>query len=44
MAKLPPKDYRQAVEFPREVTLQPIGVVRSPYTERLVLSQQNNDE
>jgi tRNA-Thr(GGU) m(6)t(6)A37 methyltransferase TsaA len=34
MAKLPPKDYRQAVAFPREVTLQPIGVVRSPYTER----------
>ncbi|HEY9889893.1 MAG TPA: tRNA (N6-threonylcarbamoyladenosine(37)-N6)-methyltransferase TrmO [Candidatus Obscuribacterales bacterium] len=34
MPKLPPKDYIQAVDFPPAVTLQPIGVVRSPYTER----------
>jgi tRNA-Thr(GGU) m(6)t(6)A37 methyltransferase TsaA len=34
MPKLPPKDYIQAVDFPEAVTLQPIGVVRSPYTER----------
>ena len=34
MPKLPPKDYRQAVEFPQQLTLSPIGVVRSPYTER----------
>lgn len=34
MPKLPPKDYRQAVDFPREMALKAIGVVRSPYTER----------
>lgn len=34
MPKLPPKDYIQAVEFPSTVTLAPIGVVHSPYTER----------
>lgn len=34
MPKLPPKDYIQAVDFPESVALRPIGVVRSPYTER----------
>ncbi len=34
MVKFPPKDYRQAVDFPAAVTLEPIGWVRSPYTER----------
>jgi tRNA-Thr(GGU) m(6)t(6)A37 methyltransferase TsaA len=34
MPKLPPKDYIQAIDFPESVTLRPIGVVRSPYTER----------
>lgn len=34
MPKLPPKDYINAVDFPNAVTLKPIGVVRSPYTER----------
>ena len=34
MPKLPPKDYIQAVDFPQAITLQPIGVVHSPYTER----------
>ena len=34
MPKLPPKNYIQAVDFPERVTLSPIGVVRSPYTER----------
>ncbi len=34
MAKLPPKDYVQAVDVPTSVTLRPIGIVRSPYTER----------
>lgn len=34
MPKLPPKDYIQAVDLPPAVTLQVIGVVRSPYTER----------
>lgn len=34
MPKLPPKNYIQSVDFPSEVHLQPIGVVRSPYTER----------
>jgi tRNA-Thr(GGU) m(6)t(6)A37 methyltransferase TsaA len=34
MPKLPPKDYVQAIEFPETITLRPIGVVRSPYTER----------
>lgn len=31
---IPPKDYRDAVPFPDEVSLRPIGVVRSPYFER----------
>lgn len=34
MPKLPPKDYIQAVDFPQAITLKPIGVMRSPYTER----------
>ena len=34
MPKLPPKDYRDAVDFPAHITLTPIGIVRSPYTER----------
>ena len=34
MPKLPPKDYIQAADFPSAITLQPIGVVHSPYTER----------
>jgi len=34
MPKLPPKNYIQAVDFPETVTLEPIGIVRSPYTER----------
>ncbi|MDJ0617331.1 MAG: tRNA (N6-threonylcarbamoyladenosine(37)-N6)-methyltransferase TrmO [Calothrix sp. MO_192.B10] len=34
MPKLPPKDYIQAVSFPDEISLRPIGVVHSPYKER----------
>ena len=34
MPKLPPKDYVQAISFPTDITLQPIGVVHSPYKER----------
>ena len=34
MAKTPPKDYISAVPFPQNITLEPIGVVHSPYTER----------
>lgn len=34
MATPPRKNYIQAVAFPTEITLQPIGVVHSPYTER----------
>jgi tRNA-Thr(GGU) m(6)t(6)A37 methyltransferase TsaA len=34
MPKFPPKDYIQAVSFPAEITLRPIGVVHSPYKER----------
>lgn len=34
MPKLPPKDYIESVDWPRSLTLQPIGWVRSPYTER----------
>ncbi|MDB9524422.1 tRNA (N6-threonylcarbamoyladenosine(37)-N6)-methyltransferase TrmO [Oscillatoria sp. CS-180] len=34
MPKRPPKHYSQAVDFPCEVTLRAIGIVRSPYTER----------
>lgn len=34
MPKFPPKDYIDTVPFPNEITLQPIGVVRSPYKER----------
>ncbi len=34
MPKLPPKDYIQAIQFPEQVVLVPIGRVRSPYTER----------
>ncbi|MGC6507515.1 MAG: tRNA (N6-threonylcarbamoyladenosine(37)-N6)-methyltransferase TrmO [Myxococcota bacterium] len=34
MPKLPPKDYINAVPFPSTVSLRPIGIVHSPYTER----------
>ncbi|MGA1262604.1 MAG: tRNA (N6-threonylcarbamoyladenosine(37)-N6)-methyltransferase TrmO [Prochlorothrix sp.] len=34
MPKLPPKDYIQVVEFPIAITLEPIGVIHSPYKER----------
>ncbi len=34
MPKLPPKDYITAVPFPTTITMEPIGVVHSPYTER----------
>ncbi|MEM9121655.1 MAG: tRNA (N6-threonylcarbamoyladenosine(37)-N6)-methyltransferase TrmO [Cyanobacteria bacterium P01_D01_bin.6] len=34
MPKLPPKDYVKSVDWPPQLTLQPIGWVRSPYTER----------
>ncbi len=34
MPKFPPKDYIQAVSFPGEIALAPIGVVHSPYHER----------
>ncbi|MGK7905823.1 MAG: tRNA (N6-threonylcarbamoyladenosine(37)-N6)-methyltransferase TrmO [Synechococcus sp.] len=34
MPKLPPKDYSNVVDFPSQVSLTPIGIVRSPYTER----------
>ncbi len=34
MPKLPPKNYIQAVSFPTEIVLHPIGVVHSPYKER----------
>ena len=30
----PPKDYIQSVDFPHDIQLRAIGVVRSPYTER----------
>lgn len=34
MPKKPPKDYIHAVPFPEQVEMKPIGVIRSPYTER----------
>ena len=34
MSKVPPKDYIDSVPFPTSVTLQPIGIVHSPYKER----------
>lgn len=34
MPKLPPKDYIQAADVPQQISLKPIGVVHSPYTER----------
>ena len=34
MPKLPPKTYSQSIEFPREIVMEPIGIVRSPYKER----------
>ena len=30
----PPRDHREAVAVPESVTLEPIGWIRSPYTER----------
>ena len=33
-ANIPPKDYIDSVKFPAEITLAPIGVVRSPHRER----------
>jgi len=34
MPKLPPKDYIDSVPFPSTISMDPIGVVHSPYTER----------
>ena len=34
MPKIPPKNYIDAVPFPTEITLKPIGILHSPYTER----------
>jgi tRNA-Thr(GGU) m(6)t(6)A37 methyltransferase TsaA len=34
MKPIPPKDYIDAVPFPDGITLQPVGIVRSPYRER----------
>lgn len=34
MPKFPPKDYIQAISFPEDITLRPIGVLHSPYKER----------
>lgn len=36
----PPKDYRDAAPFPDSVTLRPIAVVRSEYTERFGTPRQ----
>lgn len=30
----PPRDHRDAVDVPSTITMAPIGIVRSPYTER----------
>ena len=38
--KIPPKDYIDAVDVPREVTMRPIGWVRSPFTERFGTPRQ----
>jgi tRNA (adenine37-N6)-methyltransferase len=34
MSKIPPKNYIEAVPFPNSISLQPIGIVHSPYKER----------
>ena len=34
MSKIPPKNYIQAVPFPERLSIQPIGIVHSPYKER----------
>ena len=34
MPKLPPKDYIHSVPFPDSISMEPIGRVLSPYTER----------
>ena len=36
----PPKDYTSVVPFPTEITLHPIGRVRSPYVERFGTPRQ----
>jgi len=33
-SRIPPKDYVESVEFPAQITLEPIGVVHSPHRER----------
>jgi tRNA-Thr(GGU) m(6)t(6)A37 methyltransferase TsaA len=40
MRKRPPADHTDAVAFPDEVVLRPIGVVRSPYKERFGTPRQ----
>ena len=32
--QVPPKDYRGAIEVAETLTMRPIGIVRSEYTER----------
>ena len=34
MSKQPPKDYTQAVPFPTQIEITPIGIIHSPYKER----------
>ena len=34
MPKIPPKDYTHSVPFPETISMEPIGRVLSPYTER----------
>ena len=34
MPTLPPKNYIDSVPFPNNISMEPIGVVHSPYTER----------
>ena len=38
----PAKDYRDAASIPQEVALRPIGVVRSPFTERFNTPRQGS--
>ena len=34
MPQLPPKDYIASVPFPHTISMEPIGIIHSPYTER----------
>lgn len=34
MPKLPPKNYIESVPFPQTISLEPIGLIHSPYRER----------